>query len=276
MPIANDSRQARAHTAEPWRITGQSCRDYEGAEIGTGNKTVAVILTAYAAEATEEEHANARRICAAVNACEGIGTEALEQDAVSKLLAALTACELQLREYVQWHHRNAGGCSVEIEEAWEQTCNAISEATGSSSPEPRKPILIEVHGGVVQNVLNMPPGYQYEIKDYDRLEAGEEAADQQQSPLDKWLEKSDMPQEASMSEPTNRDRARWARDALAVFTGATFSGDHPDTMHRDDLACAIGDLICDLLHLAHQKGFDPQVILEQGNAHFKTELLLDE
>jgi len=78
------------------------------------------------------------------------------------------------------------------------------------------------------------------------------------------------------SKPTNLDRARWARDALAVFTEATFSGDHPDTMHRDDLECAISDLICDLLHLAHQKGFDQQAILQQGNDHFKTELLLDE
>jgi hypothetical protein len=79
-----------------------------------------------------------------------------------------------------------------------------------------------------------------------------------------------------MSEPTNRDRVRWASDALAVFTAETFSGDHPDTMHRDDLQCAIGDLICDLLHFAKQKGFDPQAILEQGNAHFKTEVLFDD
>ncbi len=79
-----------------------------------------------------------------------------------------------------------------------------------------------------------------------------------------------------VSEPTNQDRARWARHALAVFTAETFSGDHPDTMHRDDLECAIGDLICDLLHLARQKGFDPQAILEDANGHFETELLLND
>ncbi len=78
-----------------------------------------------------------------------------------------------------------------------------------------------------------------------------------------------------MSEPTNKERAGWARDALAVFTDTIFSGDHPDTMHRADLECAISDLICDLLHFADQKGFDLQAILEQANAHFKTELLLD-
>ncbi len=80
----------------------------------------------------------------------------------------------------------------------------------------------------------------------------------------------------SPSEPTNRDRALWANNALAVFTDETFTGDHPDTMERDDLECALGDLICDLLHLAQQKGFDPQAILEQGNAHFRTELLLND
>jgi hypothetical protein len=79
-----------------------------------------------------------------------------------------------------------------------------------------------------------------------------------------------------MSEPTNQDRARWASTALAVFTEETFSGDHPDTMHRDDLECAISDLIADLLHLAEQKGFDPQAILEHANGNFKTELLLDD
>ena len=79
-----------------------------------------------------------------------------------------------------------------------------------------------------------------------------------------------------MSEPTNKDRARWARNALTVFTAETFSGDHPDTMHRDDLECAMGDLVADLLHFAQQKGFDPQAILEQATASFTTELLQDD
>lgn len=271
MPIANDSPKATTHTAEPWRITGRSFRDYEGAEIGTGNKTVAVILTADAEKMTDEERANGNRICAAVNACRGISTEALEGGVVKELLGTL---EFALSVLVNDCHVN--GDTADYMDSIEQARTVIAEVTADASPEPRKPIVIEVQGGVVQGVLNAPPGYQYEIKDYDSLDAAEEAAGRQQSPLDKWLEKSDMPQETGMSEPTNRDRARWAGDALAVFTDETFSGDHPDTMHRGDLECAIADLICDLLHLAHEKGFDPQVILEQGNAHFKTELLLDE
>jgi hypothetical protein len=39
-----------------------------------------------------------------------------------------------------------------------------------------KPIVIEVRGGVVQDVLNVPPGCQYEIRDYDSIVADEEAA----------------------------------------------------------------------------------------------------
>ena len=45
-----------------------------------------------------------------------------------------------------------------------------------SAPAPRKPIVIEVLGGVVQDVQNVPPGYDYEIKDYDDIEADEDAA----------------------------------------------------------------------------------------------------
>ncbi len=76
-----------------------------------------------------------------------------------------------------------------------------------------------------------------------------------------------------MSEPTNQERARWARDALAVFTAETFSGDHPDTMHRDDLECAIGDLICDLMHFAIQQGFDPQERVEAARSHYAIEIM---
>jgi hypothetical protein len=76
-----------------------------------------------------------------------------------------------------------------------------------------------------------------------------------------------------MSKQTNKDRTRWARDALAVFTAETFNGDHPDTMHRADLQCAIAGLIADLLHLADEKGFDAQRILEQGNTHFTIEVI---
>ncbi len=74
------------------------------------------------------------------------------------------------------------------------------------------------------------------------------------------------------TEPTNADRAQWAHEALAVFTARTFSGDHPDTMARDDLECAISDLICDLLHFALQQGFDTGSIVQRACGHFGCEL----
>ena len=59
-----------------------------------------------------------------------------------------------------------------------------------------------------------------------------------------------MTQQPDDSEPTNSERAQWAKNALAVFTAETYSGNHPDMMHTEDFDSAIGDLMCDLLHLA--------------------------
>lgn len=74
------------------------------------------------------------------------------------------------------------------------------------------------------------------------------------------------------TEPTNRDRARWAQHALAVFTAETYSGDHPDTMHRGDLETAISDLICNLLHFAREHAFDVDTLLQHAFDHFEAEL----
>jgi hypothetical protein len=75
------------------------------------------------------------------------------------------------------------------------------------------------------------------------------------------------------NEPTNADRASWAKQALAIFTEHTFSGDHPDSMDRGDLRDAIGDLICDLMHFAHQQHFNAADLLQQGCGNFAYELL---
>ena len=74
------------------------------------------------------------------------------------------------------------------------------------------------------------------------------------------------------NEPTNADRAAWAKDALAVFTAATF-GDHPDRMHPADLEHAVGDLVADLLHYAVQNVFDAGSIMQRACGHFGAELL---
>jgi hypothetical protein len=50
----------------------------------------------------------------------------------------------------------------------------ISEAT-NGTPQERQLIVIEVRGGVVQDVLNVPAGTRYEIRDYDNQEETAEA-----------------------------------------------------------------------------------------------------
>ena len=77
-------------TPLPWRITGASMKDYEGAEIGTSNKTVCVILTACYDESSEEERANAELITTSVNHHE-------------ELIEALKACAEQVRLFMELH-----------------------------------------------------------------------------------------------------------------------------------------------------------------------------
>jgi hypothetical protein len=95
--------------------------------------------------------------------------------------------------------------------------------------------------------------------------------------IDYLKRKTIMRQQNNILEPTNIERAEWARNALAVFTAETCSGDHPDVMHPDDLESAIGDLICDLLHLAR---FHPRIDAATIHAHalkmFEVELAEEE
>jgi hypothetical protein len=82
-----------------------------------------------------------------------------------------------------------------------------------------------------------------------------------------------MPQQSRTLEPISVERAKWAGNALAVFTAETFSGDHPSTMDSDYLEAAIGDLICDLLHFArYHPRMDAAVIHARALDIFETEL----
>mgnify|MGYP007008294436 CR=1 FL=1 len=79
-------------------------------------------------------------------------------------------------------------------------------------------------------------------------------------------------------EPTNADRAEWARNAMNTFAKETFGGrtfdqllEDGDTPQNSDGACAIGDLIADLLHLARKNNIDPQGCINSALMHFEAE-----
>ena len=86
-----------------------------------------------------------------------------------------------------------------------------------------------------------------------------------------------MTKQTCLPEPTNLQRAQWAKNALAVFTAETYSGDQPDTMHPDDLETAIGDLISDLLHLArYHPRMDAAAIHSHAIVTFEAEIAEEE
>jgi hypothetical protein len=87
------------------------------------------------------------------------------------------------------------------------------------------------------------------------------------------MRKSSVPTQTPQPEPTNIQRAQWAKAALAVFTSETYGGDEPDSMHPGDLEHAIADLICDLLHLANfHPRMDPAAIHARALMHFEHEI----
>ncbi len=71
----------------------------------------------------------------------------------------------------------------------------------------------------------------------------------------------------------NLQRASWARKALDAF--AVETGQRPSS-NDDELGEALGDLMCNLLHLARAKGFDPIAMHERAQRTFEGEEFDDE
>jgi hypothetical protein len=86
MTNSNDTKQAAAHTPEPWYVStlADNTPVVQSATLEEDN-----FICQVEGRDNDEAHANARRICAAVNACGGIPTEALEQGVVRELVEAL-------------------------------------------------------------------------------------------------------------------------------------------------------------------------------------------
>lgn len=81
------------HTPGPWRANKDhfgAVRSEPGFSIkGSNSEGVNAIAFLWSRDVEAEQEANARRIVACVNACEGISTEALEAGAVKETLETL-------------------------------------------------------------------------------------------------------------------------------------------------------------------------------------------
>lgn len=68
------------HTAGPWVATRDEFAGQAGISLKGRDTEVNIIAFLWTKDVENEQEANARRIVACVNACDGIPTEALEQD----------------------------------------------------------------------------------------------------------------------------------------------------------------------------------------------------
>jgi hypothetical protein len=89
MTNIDDTKQTATHTPEPWVREGTTIYTLEHHAWHKGEQRLrnrfTVSVQGYSETPKEELEANARRICAAVNACKGIDTEALERGVIADL-----------------------------------------------------------------------------------------------------------------------------------------------------------------------------------------------
>lgn len=75
------------------------------------------------------------------------------------------------------------------------------------------------------------------------------------------------------SEPTNADRAEWAEIGLRAFTDRVFHGEADrDLSDPDAFEQALGDFLCNLMHLADRQGVNFEQVLERGRCHYSAEV----
>lgn len=74
--------------------------------------------------------------------------------------------------------------------------------------------------------------------------------------------------------PTNSERASWARQALATFARLTGQDRSGDLQH--DLPSVVGDLLADLMHFCRRQGVDFDACLDTARSHHSVEVLEDE
>jgi hypothetical protein len=107
MTTIDHTQPTTSHSPEPWHV--EPLQADHGGSIAICNRQQGILAVIpplneddepdeAAAQRDPCDEANARLIVAAVNACQGIPIEALEQGVVAKLLAALQGCLFVLDE----------------------------------------------------------------------------------------------------------------------------------------------------------------------------------
>ena len=67
-----------------------------------------------------------------------------------------------------------------------------------------------------------------------------------------------------MDEPSNADRAEWARDAVRAFAELT-------RIEDEEMATQISDLVCNLRHLCDEESVDFEQVLSAANSNYAEE-----
>lgn len=128
MTNTDDTTHTMSHTQEPWIYEMDRSVSHIFSPDSTGDNPYGTYIAEIANgedvgefSPYEVHEANARRIVAAVNACEGISTPALEDGVIKELLAALHGCLLVLDD-------NSNGHGPTKEQAVSQAREAIAKA----------------------------------------------------------------------------------------------------------------------------------------------------
>lgn len=126
MTLTDDITQTTTHTPEPWG-DNQNGIILGNLDEYAGVAPIVAVVEGYDEDgnANDEATANTRRICAAVNACEGITTEALEQGIVAELLANLKTLLEQIDEDVP-----TDTTTRHFSNAYDEALATLAKATG--------------------------------------------------------------------------------------------------------------------------------------------------
>jgi hypothetical protein len=136
MTCTKDTTQVISHTPEPWHYETQ----YRITTIFLSDPTGENPYGTYIAEidgqdvgrftTTEQHEANARRICAAVNACRGVPTEVLESGPIASLASAAPRLLEELSYFLEFAELNDDGEDDDFTHRISAARVAIAQATG--------------------------------------------------------------------------------------------------------------------------------------------------